>query len=344
MKRHGNVSSRGSALIMVIWVLGFLSVFTVVVNRQASQQLFMGRWIKERVILGAVSKAAVERAIVELEQDKIEIYDAFNETWGSNKDAFREIQFGAGTYSVVCDQDLGHDPEKTLRYGVCDESGRVNLNKAGQDTLKNLFMAAIEKIEEKKAISLAQAVIDWRDPDDAALEQGAESSSYRGLRNPYVPRNAPFESVEELSLVRGIDAAIYEKVKNYVTVYTGEGKVNFNTAPESVLRALGLSETLAKRVVAFRLGDDEIAGTEDDRIFEAPESITPALSLAGNFSPEDFAQISNAIAQELVSVKSDVFRIYALSRLIEGNRTSDHISTCVAARSGAILYWREGIS
>lgn len=56
-------------------------------------------------------------------------------------------------------------------------------------------------------------------------------------------------------------------------MYNGEGKVNINTAPWRTPYALGLSKELAKRVVEFRRGDDEIDGTEDDNVFETVAGI-----------------------------------------------------------------------
>ena len=42
-------SKKGSVLIAVIWILSMLAIFTVVVNRQASQELLMGQWLKEHI-------------------------------------------------------------------------------------------------------------------------------------------------------------------------------------------------------------------------------------------------------------------------------------------------------
>jgi hypothetical protein len=42
------------------------------------------------------------------------------------------------------------------------------------------------------------------DEDDEPREFGAEISDYAGLNPPYAPRNGPFETVEELLMVRGV--------------------------------------------------------------------------------------------------------------------------------------------
>jgi DNA uptake protein ComE-like DNA-binding protein len=51
-------------------------------------------------------------------------------------------------------------------------------------------------------IDIADAILDWLDPDDIARTNGAERDYYNG--HGYAPKNGPIESVEELLLVRGV--------------------------------------------------------------------------------------------------------------------------------------------
>jgi len=50
---------------------------------------------------------------------------------------------------------------------------------------------------------LAAAIIDWRDSNEDISSGGAESETYARLRPPYLCKNAPFASVDELRLVSG---------------------------------------------------------------------------------------------------------------------------------------------
>lgn len=92
-----------------------------------------------------------------------------------------------------------------LRYGLEDESTRLNLN----------TLLVLEKQQEGSAVQLlmslpgmteeiADAILDWLDPDDEPRPLGAEVDHYSGLNPPYRPKNGPLDSVEELLLVRGI--------------------------------------------------------------------------------------------------------------------------------------------
>lgn len=82
------------------------------------------------------------------------------------------------------------------RCGITDESLKINLNNASFETLRQVSGMTDE---------MASAIVDWRDPDDEPSGTGgAESPYYGSLPQPYNAKNGPFESVEELLLVRGV--------------------------------------------------------------------------------------------------------------------------------------------
>ncbi len=347
-------SERGAALMMVLWMLLLLSVFVINISHNTTQELVVSRWVRDQVMGRALALAGIERGLQELQADQEINFDASTETWASNEKAFREIPLEGGTFTVLCDPAyrLNETPDSgdleglstsrvKTRYGLCDESARINLNKADQPTLLRLFLAANPKMDPTTANAIAQSIIDWRDTDDATMQQGAETTYYKLLSKPYEARNGPLESVEELQMIKGITREIYESVSPYVTVYT-KGKVNFNTASKVVLQALGLQADLAQKVLEFRKGTDSVEGTEDDQIFQVPEAITPALSTAGTFSSENFAEISNAIASGAIDVNSQFFRIQSIGRLISNGAPLETGVTCVVRRDGRVLYWREG--
>ena len=88
-------------------------------------------------------------------------------------------------------------------------------------------------------VELIANLVDWTDPDDLRLFQGGyEESLYDNLENPYRPKNAAFDTREEIRLVDGwhLDG-VWERFGRYLTIY-GEGKVNVNTAPRPVVRGL----------------------------------------------------------------------------------------------------------
>lgn len=330
-----NNTQRGSVLIAVMWLLAMLSVFSWAVARQVTQELAFGQWVRDRVIGRALARAAVQRTLLELQRDKFKTFDALNEKWASNPDAFKNVEMGGGMFTVSCRQN-----EMEL-FGACDESARVSLNESDEALLTSLFLAADPALPKESAKGIAQSVIDWRDSDSNLLAEGAESQYYEGLPKPYPAPNRPFQSVEELSMVKGMTPELFAKVRPFVTVYSG-GRVNFNTASQTVLKALGLSDMLARKVMEFRRGADGKLGTEDDEIFQDVSQITPVLSVGMRFSGEEYEQIANATAKGWVAVTSHVFRIEAKGILNRESRKTDTYITCVINRDGSILYWKEG--
>ncbi|HMR02250.1 MAG TPA: type II secretion system minor pseudopilin GspK [Candidatus Competibacter phosphatis] len=86
---------------------------------------------------------------------------------------------------------------------------------------------------------LAQAIVDWIDPDrDPLFPDGAEDSDYTVMNPAYLAANQPFNSVSELRLVKGVDRETYDKLASYVCALPPGTALNVNTAPAPVLAAL----------------------------------------------------------------------------------------------------------
>jgi len=87
------------------------------------------------------------------------------------------------------------DTDQQQAFGIVDEASKLNINKAESDQL-----ARLPGMTE----DVAEAIVDWRDEDSTPQQQGAEDEYYMSLPDPYHAKNGPFESVEELMLVRGV--------------------------------------------------------------------------------------------------------------------------------------------
>jgi general secretion pathway protein K len=86
---------------------------------------------------------------------------------------------------------------------------------------------------------ITDALIDWIDADSVVTgSEGAEEEYYKPLG--YHCKNGPLDSVNELLLVKGFNTelVIDKSLKDYVTVAPTDGKVNVNTAPLEVLKAV----------------------------------------------------------------------------------------------------------
>jgi len=87
------------------------------------------------------------------------------------------------------------DNDRLPAFGIVDEASKINISTADEETLELLPRMTRDD---------AAAIIDWRDTDENLTAGGAESSFYMTMPDPYRCKNAPFETVEELLLVRAM--------------------------------------------------------------------------------------------------------------------------------------------
>lgn len=146
--------------------------------------------------------------------------------------------------------------ERALVAGaIADEQSKFNLNNLvnGNGTKSAADMQVLARLLTSLGLApeLAEAVLDWIDPDsDLAGGHGAEDPYYLSLAKPYRAANRSMVQVEELYRVRGFDRATVAKLKPYVTALPERTKVNVNTAPQVVLEAL-LPEVPPPKIAAF---------------------------------------------------------------------------------------------
>jgi len=136
---------------------------------------------------------------------------------------------------------------------------------AFRDAVYNLFVRW--ELSPEEANIAADSLADWVDIDDEPRSQGAETDYYKARGYEEFPRQQSFSSLEEMILVRGMDAV--ERMKpdwrSYFSV-NGDGIIDLNHAPKDVLVAFcGVQETNADNLIRERSGPDGIADTEDDQ-------------------------------------------------------------------------------
>lgn len=98
----------------------------------------------------------------------------------------------------------GDTTYRQVRFGISDESGKINLNSLsslGLDEAQQLtlLMSLPDMTEE-----IADAILDYLDEDDEVRLDGAEYDYYLSLVPPYEPKNGPLDSLDELLRVRGV--------------------------------------------------------------------------------------------------------------------------------------------
>ena len=124
----------------------------------------------------------------------------------------------------------------SIRIRIQDELGKIDLNQTDGSILAKLFQSA--GVDPMAAETLVDKVLDWRDASPFKRVNGAKADEYRAVGYDYLPRNGPFQSVDELTLVMGMTRDLYKRVEPALTVYSGRQFVDPQFAAPEVLAAL----------------------------------------------------------------------------------------------------------
>lgn len=112
-----------------------------------------------------------------------------------------------GRFSVVAPV-AGDATFRNVRFGLSDESGKINLNALVTSSLdveqQRMMLLWLPNMTEE----VADGILDYIDQDDEIRPFGAESEYYQTLLPPTMPANGPLKSLDELLLVRGVTSAL----------------------------------------------------------------------------------------------------------------------------------------
>ena len=153
--------------------------------------LVMSRWARVEAKASANRLAAAEAAAAARAGEQYvlaQVAAAGTDATFAEQLVPEAVPVGTGLFWVTRPD---RENDRVQDFGVDDEGAKINLNTAG---LRQLIMLP------NMTVDVAGAIIDWRDEDETPSQNGAEQESYPAYRC----KNAPFETVEELLLVRGV--------------------------------------------------------------------------------------------------------------------------------------------
>lgn len=194
---------------------------------------------------------------------------------------------------------------------VTKESGRLNINllKDGNDrinrTLIEQLLRLIDLLNRESSgdfhisYELVPSIIDWIDSDDEVTflpfikheNSGAESDYYSNLTPPYRCRNNPFETTEELLLVKGVTRQVFDRLQDFITV-RGDGAININWASKHIIQSLSdnMDPVLARMIIDRRKIEPFVSVIElrdipgmTDSIYQAIEKVVTVSSPAEQY-------------------------------------------------------------
>ncbi len=179
---------------------------------------------------------------------------------------------GFGGFDLSKGKGLGLEGGR-FEISIVDEDSKINVNMGASNEIAHIRlakeligrMAPIQYsslFEQRDAtgnfndrLTTCSALIDWADPDvqlfscdltSTASSNAVEDSWYQLLPKQYRRKNAPYDSLEELHMVRGVtddfwstfvDPAPTDPRKREMTVW-GQGTINVNTANALTLYAV----------------------------------------------------------------------------------------------------------
>lgn len=208
--------------------------------------------------------------------------------------------------------------EDTFMFAtIIDESSKINLNSLltvggyPDDKYLAFFRRLLRNLELDE--NIADYARDWIDVNE---EGSAENMFYQSLQRPYRCKNARFDTVEELQMVRGVTPEVFAQLRKFVTI--SGGAVNINTAPREVLMALhdNISASLADDVLSARadlpfkdkVEIKNLAGF--DAIYPEISNLidvrSAAFSLQANVTFNETRRVAHAIIYNRTAEKADM--------------------------------------
>jgi len=298
MIQNSSKNSRpGIALVAVLLTIAVLAVIIVEFNYESRIKLHLADNFQLAAKALSCAEAGIAISMAALRQNNDILSDE------------KLSPFFSGMVRVPVED--GH-----CTISIADESGRININAlsapAGQlgrrrvDQMLRLVDLLNYQYGESSPVSysLIPAMIDWVDSDDDVTllsfvtreNAGVENDYYQDLPDPYPCKNAPFDVLNELLLVKGMTIEIFQGrpgneskgiepvdgIQRFLTVY-GDGKININEASTTVIQSLSdsIDYALAQNIV-------------EQRKFSRYQSIGQLQKIPG-MTPEAYSAIRGSV-------------------------------------------------
>ncbi len=215
---------RGVILPVVLFVLLLVGLLAAMFSFRVNADLAAHHAVTYRFQTRLAAEAGIERAKLLLRDHRFE-----QSFWYNNPDELHRIvvwsvqedessigandEFtddGTMTYRFSLVADDPTDAEAFVRFGITDESAKLNLNVATEAQLLTLVTAAVVGDDQVIPQDIVDAILDWRDEDAEPRGEAGDTEGiyYKNLQIPYRVKNGPFDSVEELLLVKGMTGRI----------------------------------------------------------------------------------------------------------------------------------------
>jgi type II secretory pathway component PulK len=344
VRNRSRFDQNGGLIIVAIWALFFLGLLAVAVAGHVSTNLAVASKIKQRSLAGTLAKAAMAHASLVLTSDTNE-WDALEESWSEGAAEFGAIALEGG-FGRIWNTNLQENGTIVTNYGLIDEERKINISLPFNNgpVLRSLLII-VGGLDGATATEISNAIMDWKDADHDKRDGGAEEPYYKSQEPSYSCHNYIFDSLEELTLVKGVDESLFLSLKDSITIF-GNGRVNMNTARRESLVVLAhswgspihVSQSIGDKVLDYReQGLTFSAGGGIDRMrAEILESLHKMVGL----TIEEQEVLEKMINAGQLDIRSSEFRGWA-SGHVNGRTVDDRtVEFVMQGQDGRILFWR----
>jgi general secretion pathway protein K len=279
---------------MVLWVLVLMSIIGMNFLSAGRLNAMSTRNLKDETASYFLALSGFHEAVYYLMVDKDQAADFADNAGGFWVDRDTPPVTGRRT-----------TPDGEVNIQITDEDAKLNINTATPEQLRRLFSYA--GVADEAIPEIIDCIMDWKDPNrELHRLQGAKDEYYEGLSEPYKAKNGPFDTPEELALVKGISPDIMYGGGNFKGVLplittVGGGSMNINTVSTGVMTMLGLDTYEIEAVMkqrtqetgGFRGVPEQFAG----RGLNAMSSVTLKVEVTAKAKNSALASKITAVVQ-----------------------------------------------
>lgn len=239
----GRESEKGIVLVIVIIVIAILMILVtdLIYFTQIDSEISMNT--RDEVKARYIAKSGVQVAAGAFSVRALEELSGMMGSVGGSTgrdDGFWALSVpyfpvGSGTVSIM----------------ITDERAKINLNSlvsSDSNIVDQQVLAELRElfrllgVDTGKSERFISSLVNWIDvPKEGTVNDqdsaGANAEFYAGLQPAYRIKDGPLDTVEEIRMIDGMDDEFFNAVRDYVTVYPLDKKINFSTAPRVVMIA-----------------------------------------------------------------------------------------------------------
>jgi general secretion pathway protein K len=180
-------------------------------------------------------------------------------------DSFMDANYQTSISSEGSKIDINDldSPSEALRKAIRDQLIQIFKTRSESDE------AWREKYDDRYIEELVNNLQDWVDEDKVSLNGGDEESKYPNKQpEQEIPPNRPFQTMDEIRAVAGMNEELFQFLLPQVTIYGVKG-ININQANKELLKSIDpiITDKVADEVIERRSNLEKGGPFRDDTDF-----------------------------------------------------------------------------